>query len=123
VLGSCDLVAFVATTDAARARDFYGEALGLRLVEETPFAYVFEAHGTTLRVTMAERVTPAACTVLGWTVPDIARAIRALEARGVGMVGYEGLDQDELGLWRAPGGASIAWFKDPDGNTLSVSQP
>jgi catechol 2,3-dioxygenase-like lactoylglutathione lyase family enzyme len=120
VLGSCDLVAFVATTDAARARDFYGEALALRLVEETPFACVFDAHGTTLRVTVAERV---AYTVLGWTVPDIARAIRALEARGVGMVGYEGLDQDQLGLWRAPGGASIAWFKDPDGNTLSVSQP
>jgi hypothetical protein len=61
--------------------------------------------------------------VLGWTVPDVARAIRALEAWRVGMVRYESLEQDELGVWRAPGGASIAWFKDPDGNTLSVSQP
>jgi catechol 2,3-dioxygenase-like lactoylglutathione lyase family enzyme len=122
VLGSSDLIAFVATADLGRAREFYAGALGLRLVEETPFACVFDANGTTLRVTLAESVTPAGYTVLGWSVADVAAAIRALRERGVVFVRYARLEQDDLGVWRSPGGARIAWFEDPDGNTLSLSQ-
>jgi catechol 2,3-dioxygenase-like lactoylglutathione lyase family enzyme len=122
VLGSFDLVAFVATTHAERAKSFYEQTLGLPLMSESPFACAFDAHGTTLRVTVVEHIAPAPYTVLGWAVPDIAAAIRGLGERGVDVVRYEGMEQDDLGIWRAPSGALIAWFRDPDGNTLSLAQ-
>jgi catechol 2,3-dioxygenase-like lactoylglutathione lyase family enzyme len=122
VLTDCDPVAFVATTDLARARQFYEGDLGLRLVAETPIACVFDAHGTTLRVTAVTEIYAAPYTVLGWTVPDIASVVRALAGRGVGFQRYNGMAQDDLGVWRTPGGDQVAWFSDPDGNTLSVTQ-
>jgi catechol 2,3-dioxygenase-like lactoylglutathione lyase family enzyme len=121
-LADADLVAFVPSTDLPRARAFYVEALGLRLQSETEHALVFDAHGTTLRVTRVPRLDPAAHTVLGWTVPDIAAAAAALVRRGVALTRYEGMGQDLDGIWRAPGGARVAWFSDPDGNTLSMTQ-
>lgn len=121
-LAEHDLVAFVGTTDLAAARDFYGAMLGLPLVSEDGFALVFDAHGTMLRVTKVETVAAAPYTVLGWTVPDIAAAIRELERTGVRFQHFDGLPQDELGIWHAPGGAQVAWFRDPDGNTLSITQ-
>lgn len=123
MLGDRPLVAFVATADSARARIFYEQTLGLRLVEQTPFACVFAAGPTTLRVTVAERVTPAPYTVLGWSVDDVAAAVAELGARGVETLRYDGLLQDAQGVWTAPGGARIAWFHDPDRNVLSVAQP
>src|SRR5579864_3660182 len=122
MLGSANLVAFVTVSDAARARTFYRDALGLRLVSEDNFALVFDANGTMLRVAVAAQVAVAPYTVLGWAVADIAATVRALAAAGVEFQRYPGMQQDELGIWRSPGGARVAWFKDPDGNTLSVSQ-
>ena len=122
MLESSDLVAFVSTADAVDARTFYEEILGLRLVEQSSFASVFDAHGTQLRVALAEKVVPAPYTVLGWTVADIATVVRGLAERGVDTLRYDGMDQDALGIWTAPSGARVAWFKDPDGNTLSVTQ-
>lgn len=118
------IVAFVATRDAERAKKFYRDTLGLRLVsDETPFALVFDAHGTMLRVTPVKELSPAAYSVLGWQVQDIIAAAKALKDAGVQFERYEGLQQDELGVWTAPGGAAkVAWFKDPDGNTLGISQ-
>jgi len=117
------IVAFVASSDVDRARKFYGDILGLHLIEDhLPFALVYDAHGTMLRVTTVERVTPAAYTVLGWHVPDIAAATEALWAAGVRFERYAGMDQDEVGIWTSPNGGKVAWFKDPDGNTLSISQ-
>jgi hypothetical protein len=75
-----------------------------------------------LRVSTVQRLQPAGYTVLGWTVPDIDRAVRELVDRGVMFQKYDGLPQDEQGVWTAPGGARVAWFKDPDGNTLSVTE-
>lgn len=121
-LGSRDIVAFVGTTSASRARTFYRDKLGLRLVEESPFALVFDAHGIMLRVTPVERVAAASYTVLGWQVPDIEHAVKGLRKAGVRFQRYAGMGQDRQGIWQSPGGARIAWFKDPDGNTLSVSQ-
>jgi len=114
-----ELVAFVATTDPGRARAFYAETLGLELESESPFALVFRAGATMLRVTTVEQFTPQPFTVLGWGVPDIAAAIATL---GVACERFDGMEQDELGVWRAPGGALVAWFKDPDGNVLSLTQ-
>jgi catechol 2,3-dioxygenase-like lactoylglutathione lyase family enzyme len=122
VLGSAKLVAFVTVTNAVRARAFYRDVLGLRLVSEDNFALVFDANGTMLRVAIASRVTAAPYTVLGWAVADITATVRELAAAGVRFERYPGMQQDELGIWQSPGGGRVAWFKDPDGNTLSVSQ-
>jgi catechol 2,3-dioxygenase-like lactoylglutathione lyase family enzyme len=122
MLSSADLVAFVATTDLDRARAFYGGVLGLEMVDESPFACVFASGGTMLRVTRVDEVSSAAYTVLGWSVGDIERDIRALTERGVRLHRYDGMVQDGLGIWTAPNGARIAWFGDPDGNVLSLTQ-
>jgi catechol 2,3-dioxygenase-like lactoylglutathione lyase family enzyme len=122
VLGSSELVAFVATTDLDRARAFYGGVLGLPVVEESPFACVFDAHGTQLRVTPVTEIRPAPYTVLGWAVDDIAATVRALGAAGVSFERFPGMEQDALGVWAAPSGARVAWFADPDGNVLSLTQ-
>ncbi len=121
MLGSSEVMAFVATTDAAKARAFYEGTLGLRLVSDEPFALVFDANGTTLRVAKVDTLTPAPYTVLGWIIDDIAAAVRELAGGGVRFERYDGMGQDELGVWSS-GRAKVAWFKDPDGNTLSLAQ-
>lgn len=122
MLTSRSIIAFVATTDPARARKFYTKTLGLRLVSEDAFALVFDAAGTMVRVAVVQVLQPAGYTVLGWIVPDIRRAVAALARKGVTVRRYNGLEQDERGIWLSPSGAKIAWFEDPDGNTLSVTQ-
>jgi len=121
MLGSAKLVAFVSTTDAARSRAFYEGTLGLRFVSDEPYALVFDVNGTMLRVQKVERVTVASGTTLGWQVTDIASEVRALSGRGVTFERYEGMQQDELGIW-AQGGGKVAWFKDPDGHVLSLTE-
>lgn len=122
MLKSSDLVAFAAATDLRRAREFYEHKLGLPVVSHDDFACVFDANGTMLRVTAVAAVAPAAYTVLGWRVADIEATVLGLAAEGVAFSRYDGMDQDEHGIWTAPGGAQIAWFSDPDGNTLSLTQ-
>jgi catechol 2,3-dioxygenase-like lactoylglutathione lyase family enzyme len=121
MLGESELMAFCATADAERARAFYEGTLGLRLVADEPYALVFDAHGTMLRLQKVQAVTFAPGTALGWKVADIAEAVRELARRGVHFERYEGMEQDELGVW-AVGGAKVAWFKDPDGHTLSLTE-
>ncbi len=117
------LVAFVATTDIARARAFYCDTLGLKLKSADRHALVFDANGTMLRVSAVPTLQPAAHTVLGWMVPDAAAAASDLRRRGVTFERVGHGEQDELGVWTAPGGgAKVAWFRDPDGNLLSVTQ-
>jgi len=123
MLGSNDLVAFVATTDLDRARAFYGATLGLPVVEDTPFACVFDAHGTRLRVTPVGEIRIAPYTVLGWVVDDMVATVQGLGRRGVRFARFAGMDQDADGVWVSPSGARVAWFSDPDGNVLSVTQP
>lgn len=124
ILGTSKLVAFVATTDPKKARAFYEGVLGLPLVEdEKPFALIFDANGIMLRVTTVQRHIPAPFTVLGWSVASIDETVDRLAASGVEFQRYPGLnDGDPKAIWTAPGGARIAWFKDPDGNVLSVTQ-
>jgi catechol 2,3-dioxygenase-like lactoylglutathione lyase family enzyme len=122
VLRDARPVAFVATSHAGRALAFYRDVLGLELVADEPFALVFDLAGTTLRIAKVERLVPQPHTVLGWIVEDVAVAVGELRAGGVEPVRYAGMEQDEAGVWRAPGGALVAWFVDPDGNTLSLTQ-
>src|ERR1700730_9340200 len=123
ILGSSKLVAFAGVRDAERARTFYRDTLGLRLVSEDGFALAFDANGTMLRVSLVREVVAAPYTTLGWEVDDIVAKAKALNKAGVTLERYENfLKQDELGIWTAPGGTRVAWFKDPDGNLLSISQ-
>ena len=122
MLAGSELVAFVATSDPERAHDFYEHTLGLPAIERTQYACVFEAGATRLRVTVVDHVTVAPYTVLGWCVEDIDATVVGLARRGVECVRFDGLEQDEQGVWSAPGGARIAWFRDPDGNLLSAAE-
>jgi catechol 2,3-dioxygenase-like lactoylglutathione lyase family enzyme len=122
-LGTCNIIGFANIVNVDSAKTFYRDKLGLRLIsEEPPFALVFDANGIMLRLVMASEMPHAYGTVLGWQVPNIGATVKELQAAGVGFERYPGMAQDELGIWTAPGGTKIAWFKDPDGNTLSLSE-
>ena len=121
MLADASFIGFVPVRDLAVARAFYEGTLGLRVVDDTPFALVLDAGGTMLRVTPVPGLAARPFTVAGWNVPDIGAVVRALAGRGVQFVRYDGLTQDDLGIWTTPGGDQVAWFKDPDGNTLSLT--
>jgi catechol 2,3-dioxygenase-like lactoylglutathione lyase family enzyme len=112
----------VATSDASRAKAFYRDVLGLLLISEDEYALVIDAHGTMLRVAIVAEISVAPYTVLGWQVADIDATVRGLAAKAIKFERYPWMEQDDFGIWSAPSGAKVAWFKDPDGNLLSVSQ-
>ena len=123
MLANNPLIAFIPTKDAARARSFYEGKLGLRFISDDNFALVMDANGTMLRIARVGDFTPMPFTILGWEVEDIDATVAALAAKGVPFSRYSFLEQSDLGVWTAPGGvAKVAWFLDPDGNTLSLSQ-
>ena len=122
MLGDAKIMAFAATANADAARAFYESILGLRLVVDDGFALVFDANGTTLRIAKVDAVAPPPYTSLGWTVADAAATARALTAKGVVMERFGGMEQDDLGLWSV-GPVRIGWFRDPDGNLLSITGP
>ena len=122
MLGKYDVIAFVATIQPDRAKAFYNEILGLRLLADTPFALVFAVGATTLRISKVKDLKPAAYTVLGWKVTDIRSTITELTNKGIKFERYEGMPQDEFGIWTTPDGHQVSWFRDPDGNTLSLTQ-
>ena len=122
MLDQARVIAFVATSSPERSRAFYQQTLGLRLVSEDRFAIVFDANGTMLRVQKVQTHTPPPYTGLGWDVADVHGTVEALSDRGVVLERFEGMGQDEAGVWTSPAGGRIAWFRDPDGNTLSVTQ-
>jgi len=122
MLGLTDIVAFVPIKDAEKARAFYEGVLGLHFVKDDGFALVFEANGIMVRAAKVKEFTAAQFTVLGWQVSQIEDVVRALAKKGVHFEIFGFFKQDELGIWTAPTGDKVAWFKDPDGNILSVSQ-
>jgi len=117
-------ITFVLTADRDRAKPFYAGALGLPILDEDDFAVTFGlAGGATMRLTALPDHKPGNHTVLGWAVADIFAAVAALRAKGLTFKVYDGFGQDENGVWTAPGGgARVAWFTDPDGNVLSLTQ-
>ena len=121
MLHSKKLMAFLLTKDKSRAKAFYAETLGLTFVRDDGFALVFNANGVMLRISEMKDFTPQKSTTLGWEVDDLPAAIRELAGRGIQFERF-GMPQDELGIWTAPGGDQVAWFKDPDGNLLSLSR-
>jgi catechol 2,3-dioxygenase-like lactoylglutathione lyase family enzyme len=123
MLGDRPVMAFVPTSDLARARDFYGETLGLEVVEVSPYAVVLRAgDGVLVRVTRVDDLRPQPFTVLGWVVEDLDGAVADLAARGVTPLSFDGMGHDERGVWTTPGGDQVLWFRDPDGNVLSLTR-
>ena len=123
MLDRAELVAFVPATDLGRARHFYETVLGLTCVDATALACVVDCGGTTLRVTLVPDFSPAPYTVLGWAVPDLGAAVQRVIEQSVEMERYPGIEQDERGIWTTPNGDLVVWFKDPEGNILSLTQP
>src|SRR4051795_4061152 len=113
---------FLATANAERSRIFFEQVLGLRFVADEWPALVFQLGDSMLRIQKVDRVHQAHCTSLGWDVADIRQAVQDLTRRGVVFQRYEGMEQDAAGIWSAPSGALVAWFLDPDGNVLSLTQ-
>jgi catechol 2,3-dioxygenase-like lactoylglutathione lyase family enzyme len=125
MLRNSDPIAFVPTRDPKKARPFYEQTLGLEFVSEDPFALLFNAHGVALRIVNVSAVAdfrPQPFTILGWRVASAEQTVRALGEKGVRFERFPGMNQDELGIWQSPGGAKVAWFKDPDGNVLSITE-
>jgi predicted enzyme related to lactoylglutathione lyase len=122
MLGDKELKAFVPTVKPAEAKKFYKDILGLTLLFEDNYALEFNANETLLRVTIVPELTPHPFTVLGWNVEDISSVIKSLNMKGVICEKYDFLQQDSLGIWTSPNGSKVAWFKDPDGNVLSLTE-
>jgi catechol 2,3-dioxygenase-like lactoylglutathione lyase family enzyme len=115
------VVTFLMTRNAAAALPFYRDTLGLAYLRDDGFALVFDMNGVMLRLGKAAQFTPAQHTVLGWETADVAAAVDALVKKGVTFERYPNMGQDERGICTFPGGDQVAWFKDPDGNVLSIS--
>src|SRR6185295_13243262 len=122
MLKSAKIVAFLQVSDRAKAKEFYVDVLGLKFISEDPFALVVESNGTRVRIGEAPDLKPLQGTVLGWEVPDIEESVTDLATKGVQLQQYGFKGQDERGVWTTPNGDRVAWFKDPAGNVLSVSQ-
>ena len=122
MLAASKIIGFVPTKDSKKAREFYEGKLGFQFVSDDPFALVMRAGETMIRVSKANDFVPAPYTVMGWEVMDIETVVRWLSARGVVFEKYAFVEDKELGIWSAPSGDKVAWFKDPDGNVLSLSQ-
>jgi catechol 2,3-dioxygenase-like lactoylglutathione lyase family enzyme len=121
-LGGSEVMAFVATTQAETAIAFYRDTLGLRLEEDSPFAIVMSAANASVRIQKVQSFTPHPFTALGWKVDDVKATVKALTDAGIKFERFEGMSQDDLGIWASPSGAMVCWFKDPDGNVLSLTQ-
>ncbi|HTS10699.1 MAG TPA: VOC family protein [Candidatus Limnocylindrales bacterium] len=119
---SAKLVGFLVTTDYDKARDFYERKLGFEFLSLDQFALALRVGGHMIRISKAANFKPLQGTVLGWEVPDIEKAVSWLTSRGVATEKYPFVEDQKTGIWNAPGGARVAWFKDPDGNVLSFSQ-
>ena len=122
MLASSKMIGFVPTQDSAKARSFYEEKLGFQFISDDMFALVMRAGETMIRIAKVKDFTPPPFTVLGWQVSNIEEMVAWLQKRGVAFEKYPWVTDKELGIWRAPGGDKVAWFKDPDGNVLSLSQ-
>ncbi|MEG9435546.1 VOC family protein [Edaphobacter sp. HDX4] len=118
-----DPIAFIPIIDANRSRQFYVEILGLNFLSDDGFALVLRSGAIDVRLVRMGSFSPTPYTIFGWKVPDIDIAVRELSQLGISFEKYPFLEQDVSGIWSAPGGAAqVAWFKDPDGNILSISQ-
>ena len=121
MLENTSYVGFIPVTNLATAKNFFVDSLGLTFVYEDEYALVVDANGTTIRITSVPDLRPQPFTIAGWSSDDVAATVSQLKTAGVTFLRYDGLDQDELDIWHAPGGNLVAWFSDLDNNVLSIS--
>lgn len=121
-LSESNIIGFIASTDLDAASAFYIDKLGLKLISSDEYALEFKINNTTLRIIKVKDVARTEYTVLGWEVGEIISTVTDLDKNGIEFIFYEGMSQDELGICTFPNGGKVAWFKDPDGNTLSITQ-
>lgn len=122
MLANKKLKAFIPTVKPGEAKSFYEDILGLKLLSEDNYALEFDANGTLLRVTIVEDFKPHPFTILGWNIDNIVSVIKQLNDKNVFCERYDFLEQDSFGVWTSPNGSKVAWFKDPDGNVLSLTE-
>jgi len=122
MLSTSRVVGFIGTVNPVEAKRFYEHSLGLELLEESPYALVFSSGDTTVRIQKVQELVTPPYTSLGWDVSDIATTVQQLTSRGVEFQRFDGLPQDDAGIWLTPDGSQVAWFRDPDGNTLSLTE-
>ncbi|MEP6749090.1 MAG: VOC family protein [Bacteroidota bacterium] len=122
MLANATLKAFVPTVMPAKAKLFYRDVLEFTFLHEDNYALEFDTNGILLRVSIVPELKPHPFTVLGWNVADISSTIQSLNKKGIDCEKYSFLEQDGNGVWTAPGGTKVAWFKDPDGNILSLTE-
>ncbi|RXH57676.1 VOC family protein [Granulicella sibirica] len=122
MLSDHPLIGFIPTTDAERSKAFYVDVLKLKFVADDHFALVVATNSSTIRIVRMQEFTPAQGTILGWEVPDLPMEVASLTEAGITFERYGFLEHDALGIWTTPSGSKVAWFKDPDGNVLSLSQ-
>lgn len=122
MLSAARVIAFLPSHDLERTKAFYVEKLGLKFVSQDSFALVLNGNGTTVRVAKVGEFQPANFTILGFDVADIRKEVTALRAKGISCERYPGMQQDDAGIWPSPSGARVAWFRDPDGNVLSLTE-
>ena len=122
MLDSAEPVAFLSSEDLTRSERFFAGVLDLQVVSRSPFASVFRTRTGTLRVTKVDELQPQPFTVFGWLVDDLRSVVAMLGERGTAMIRYDGMDQDDDGVWTTPSGDLVAWFQDPDANVLSLTQ-
>jgi catechol 2,3-dioxygenase-like lactoylglutathione lyase family enzyme len=122
MLKTAKIIAFVPIRNSKRSRSFYEGVLGLRFLNDDPFAMLMDSNGVRVRLAKVPVFTPAEFTVMGWDVADVQKTVTGLQKKGVSFERFPSMEQDKFGIWSAPSGAKVAWFKDPDGNILSLSQ-
>ena len=122
MFNNANIKAFVPTTKPDEAKVFYKDILGLKLLSEDGYALEFEANGILVRISIVPELKPHAFTILGWNVPDISSTIKSLNEKGVECKKYDFMEQGSLGIWTSPNGSKVAWFNDPDGNVLSLTE-
>lgn len=115
---------FIPTVKPEEAKIFYRDVLGLTFLSEDDYGMEFDAFGTLLRVIIVPKLNTQTFTVAGWNVPDIKATIQQLNSKGIYCEKYnfDFMQQDELGIWQSPEGSKVAWFKDADGNVLSLTE-
>lgn len=116
------ITAFLPTIKPKSSKEFYGNILGLQLLSEDDYAMEFKGNGALLRITTVDTFIPHPFTVLGFKIQNIDSQIKSLVNKGVVFEKYNHFDQDELGIWTSPSKARVAWFKDPDGNVISLTE-
>ena len=116
------LKAFIPTVKPDEAKSFYKDILGLKFLSEDKYALEFDANGTLLRVTIVQDLKPHPFTILGWNIDNIVSVVKQLNDKNIFCERYDFLEQDNFGIWTSPNGSKVAWFKDPDGNVLSLTE-